>query len=245
MSTIFEQLLLMRTTLLTWCGSFYAILQDIASPAHCSHCWKLLEERVALCSHCTSLLRPIVSHELVINSTKTCVVHALSSYEEPLTSLIRAKQARLITSSYHVGQLMANRQTSLVITENDILVPIPLHWQRYAWRGFNQAEIIAEVIARKHGATVVPLLKRAKKTHYQAETRSKEERQTNVQEAFTWNTRYNPQDYTHKRVILVDDLMTTGATLRVAINELYNQYKKTHATPPAIHAYVAARVLIR
>ena len=239
-----EHILFIRTTLQSWCSSLYQTLQDIASPPHCAYCWKLLATRTPLCTDCIANMRPVVSYDLVINSNTTCVVHALSTYEEPLKSLIRAKQARLVISSYHLGHLMADNQTSLAITKDDVLIPVPLHWQRYAWRGFNQAEIIAAVIARKHGAAVAPLLKRVKKTEYQAEVRSKEDRHTNVQDAFTWNARYKPSDYAHKRFILIDDLMTTGATLRIAGNALCAPYKKCHTTKPAIHAYVAARVLI-
>lgn len=240
-----DRLLTAKNTILSWCYWLYETLQDVASPPYCAYCWKLLAVRIPLCSACQSRIRPLVSYDLVVSSTRFCTVHALAAYEEPLKSLIRAKQARSIMSSYHLGRLMADNMALLTITADDVLVPIPLHWQRYAWRGFNQANIIATSIARKHGATVVPLLKRVKRTQYQAEARSREDRQANVQDAFVWDVAYNVHDYAHRRLIVIDDLMTTGATLRIAVNELFAQYKTCHLTPPAIQAYVAARVVTK
>lgn len=183
-----------------------------------------------------------MSLDLVVGADTTCTVHALSAYEEPLKSLIRAKQSRSIISSYQLGQLMVERMAPSLITAEDILVPIPLHWQRYAWRGFNQAQVIASCMAHEHGARVVPLLTRTKKTIYQAEAKSKEERQANVQDAFSWNMQYRPQDYVHKRLVLVDDLMTTGSTLRTALSEVHRIYRKDKLASPTIVVCVAARV---
>jgi ComF family protein len=238
-------MLTIREKVYDWLHMLHTMVQDICSPAYCAYCWALLTVRTPLCHACASLMRSIVSYDLVISEKRSCTVYALSAYEDPLKSLILAKQSRSIISAYQLGQIMAERLTLPAITAADVLVPIPLHWQRYAWRGFNQAEIIAQSIAHKHGASVVPLLTRVKQTAYQAEARSRDSRQANVTAAFLWNKKYHPHDYNHKRLILVDDLMTTGATLRSAVDALDRAYKQCNLTPSMIQASVAARVIAR
>lgn len=112
--------------------------------------------------------------------------------------------------------------------ENSILVPIPLHWTRKLWRGFNQAGILAEKIAEKvPSATVINILKRVEKTAQQA-TLSKQERINNTQNAFIFDgsdltSFYRKQrlnSIKNKHIILVDDVVASGATLDAAAKTL-------------------------
>ncbi len=100
----------------------------------------------------------------------------------------------------------------------DVIVPIPLHWTRYASRGFNQAEEIARVIQKKKNVPLRSLLKRVKKTAFQFELVSSM-RGTNVKNAFVLNC-IDKKHYKDKHILLVDDLMTTGSTIREAAKEL-------------------------
>jgi ComF family protein len=95
----------------------------------------------------------------------------------------------------------------------DVIVPIPLHWTRYAWRGFNQAHEIAKVLQKKKNVPLCHLLKRIKRTKFQSKLVSSL-RVENLKEAFVLNAQ--AQDYTNKHILLIDDLMTTGSTLRSA-----------------------------
>ena len=94
-------------------------------------------------------------------------------------------------------------------------MPVPLHWQRKIWRGFNQAEILAHEVARVLGKPVSSMLKRAKNTAFQS-TLSAPERKENLQNAFTCATSLH-----NKKILLIDDLYTTGATATAAARELY------------------------
>lgn len=91
--------------------------------------------------------------------------------------------------------------------EGIALCPVPLHWMRRFQRGFNQSERLAEIVARERGLAVLPLLRRVRWTGSQAKRR-RAERLTAVRDAFLC-TAPNPP----ARVILIDDLSTTGATL--------------------------------
>ncbi len=96
-----------------------------------------------------------------------------------------------------------------------ILCPVPLHWSRHFQRGFNQAEILAKIIAEKRGWPVHNLLKRTRATGHQA-WRKRAERLTAVTGAFAYRGDSPAPDC----VILVDDICTTGATLEACAKTL-------------------------
>lgn len=87
-----------------------------------------------------------------------------------------------------------------------VIVPVPLHWTRRFWRGFNQAELLAEYLSRASGAPLRHLLRRTRPTGHQMQ-RSREQRLRAVQGAFT------VVGGVPERIVLVDDVCTTAATL--------------------------------
>ena len=103
--------------------------------------------------------------------------------------------------------------TKLVRQKNIILVPVPLHWQRKNWRGFNQAELLGQMIARKLGINFLPdLLIRVRNTKEQTKLK-KEKRLKNIHGAFKIN--HCPSVINHQpSIILFDDVWTTGATIK-------------------------------
>ena len=90
----------------------------------------------------------------------------------------------------------------------DLIVPVPLHWRRRWRRGFNQAELLAREISRHRGIPVLNALRRGKATVNQAGLTSAE-RRSNIAGAFEPRT---GADVGGKRVLLIDDVFTTGAT---------------------------------
>jgi ComF family protein len=96
----------------------------------------------------------------------------------------------------------------------DVVVPIPLAAARRRRRGFNQSERIAERLAEAHGLPLrLDLLERARETDAQA-TLDAEQRQQNIRGAFV------ARDVAGLRVLLIDDVTTTGATLNEAARVL-------------------------
>ena len=106
---------------------------------------------------------------------------------------------------------------------NPLLIPIPLHKTRLRERGFNQSERIASALYASmlcEGMTLEQqLLERTKHTESQAHSTSKAERFANMEGAFTVT---DPERVAHQDILLLDDVMTTGATLSVAQKALYN-----------------------
>lgn len=88
-----------------------------------------------------------------------------------------------------------------------VLTPVPLHWTRRFRRGFNQAAVLANAIARERDWPMMELLVRTRPTGSQAK-RDHRERRAALANAFSFVGGPVPE-----RVILVDDIVTTGATL--------------------------------
>ncbi len=89
----------------------------------------------------------------------------------------------------------------------DVVVPVPLHWRRRWQRGFNQADLLGRQIARRRGLKFAKLLTRNRWTGSQASL-ANSARRTNVSGAF----RTRGGSLAGLRILLVDDVMTTGAT---------------------------------
>ena len=90
----------------------------------------------------------------------------------------------------------------------DAIVPVPLHWLREWQRGFNQADVLASGLSRRFGIPVIRALRRARSTQAQAGL-SNTARRRNVTAAFR-SRRGRP--VAGKRLLLIDDVMTTGST---------------------------------
>jgi ComF family protein len=108
-----------------------------------------------------------------------------------------------------LGALLLER-TPLAVGVYDIMLPVPLHVQRLRWRGFNQAQLLARPLAHAAGVRLDPYsLERVRPTRPQVELDEKERRH-NVAGAFRV---LRPKAVAGRRVLLVDDVYTTGATV--------------------------------
>lgn len=115
----------------------------------------------------------------------------------------------------------------LNVKGNSILTFVPLHKRRRNWRGFNQAEKLAQGIGAYFNIPCVKLLCRIRKTHSQVGL-SRTSRLSNLKDAFELNTLKPPIKNT-SNVIVVDDVMTSGATLEECAKVLKaNGYQRVY-----------------
>lgn len=105
--------------------------------------------------------------------------------------------------------LATRRLSALGAARPQALLPVPLHWRRHLWRGFNQSQMLADDLSRQLGAIpVAPLLTRRCATPAQSALPAAR-RGANVRGAF----RARRPQCRLRHVALVDDVMTTGTTL--------------------------------
>ncbi len=116
-------------------------------------------------------------------------------------------------------------------SRNSLFVPIPLHPSRLRYRGFNQADVLAQCFARRQAEVVAQfiarqitfrvdntIIKRTKYTTPQVEMRDRDKRLKNMKDVFVLS--HDTCNLTHDTFILFDDVFTTGATLRAAASVL-------------------------
>ncbi|HWN30567.1 MAG TPA: ComF family protein [Burkholderiales bacterium] len=154
---------------------------------------------------------------------------AAFSYSFPVDALIQALkyQGNLALAPILAAALLSEADVPL-----DYLIPVPLSAVRLRERGFNQALEIAKIISRESGVSLLmDSCGRILDTPPQAGLPWKE-RAKNIRGAFICNT-----DLRGKKVALIDDVMTTGATL----NELAKAVRKRGATE--VNVWVVARTL--
>ncbi len=111
------------------------------------------------------------------------------------------------------------------VEEASLIVPVPLHWSRRLRRGFDQTQLLLRH-ARSLSAppagllpALLPALRRRRATEYQSRTASARERIHNLAGAFEVSPRWRPQ-LAGARVLLFDDVITTGATMAAAARAL-------------------------
>lgn len=122
------------------------------------------------------------------------------------------------------------------LVDADVILPVPLHWTRLAKRRFNQAAWLAQALARRSGRPCdLAALHRVKARRSQAGLTG-DQRRRNVAGAFGVG-KQRAARVQGKRIILVDDVFTTGATLDAAAQALL------HAGAAQVHALTLARVV--
>ncbi len=162
-----------------------------------------------ICDDCVSLGRPWAQGRAVM------------TYKEKGRSLVLALKHgdRLDLVGPAAGWLA--RAASDILTPDTVIVPIPAHWLRVVTRRYNQAALLARALAQDTGAAFAPnALARMRATEVQ-DGKSVDARFRNLDGAI----RPNPKRYgvlEDRRVLLVDDVMTSGATFAAATEACFD-----------------------
>ncbi|MEM8930867.1 MAG: ComF family protein [Acidobacteriota bacterium] len=145
------------------------------------------------------------------------------TYAEPLDTVVAGlKFGRLDYLGEALGQAAADvagrrlRGPDVAVARCDAVVPVPLHWRRRMVRGFDQAERIATGVADELGLPLWSALRRRRATRPQS-LEARAPRRRRLADAFV--CRY-PERIAGRRLLLVDDVLTTGATLDAAARTL-------------------------
>ena len=141
-------------------------------------------------------------------------------YEDPLPNLIHAFKYQgktLLRKSFSHLLIDFIDMYKIPLNHFDMIVPVPLHSTRYRERGFNQAQLLSQEIARHYNLIHRnDIIIRSKSTLSQT-TQEAKQRWTNVSDAFRIN---HSLDIADKNILIVDDLLTTAATANAISNAL-------------------------
>jgi ComF family protein len=184
---------------------FLRVFDDAVMPMRCAFCGTRTRgaER-SVCAGCYDDLPWIEAMQAV---KPLYVAVAPLAYEFPVDAAIKAlKFRRRLWYGPALAQL-ACRYIDALPPDIDALLPVPLHWRRKWWRGFNQAREIARPVARQLGVPLIDCARRARATRPQSGL-SAGARQRNVQGAFVVRGHCRA-----RHVLIVDDVITTGVTI--------------------------------
>lgn len=132
------------------------------------------------------------------------------AYRSPIRELLHAfKYGGRLSVGRALGDWMAGLLPRLPVGPVDAVVPVPLHPARLRERGFNQAAVLAEAVARTARAPVLDILERRRRTAAQWRL-GRRRRADNLQDAFQASER---RDLRGLSLLLIDDVCTTGRTL--------------------------------
>lgn len=228
----------------TVCGTPYATPHAAtesgapAPPALCPECADALKpRRGGYCSRCGLLfadetLPPAPCAACLKTPPLWDSLTFVTAYDKECRhSILRFKFHNALELGAVLGDMLARRclETVQVTGKPDAVVPIPLHHNRLRERGYNQTLELARPVARALDAPLLHLLHRTAATPHQIGL-SREQRRKNLNSVFKADA-----DVAGKTVLLVDDIMTTGATIQAAVQSL------TNAGTKAVHVAVVAR----
>ncbi len=185
------------------CGGCIASVEPLSAEYFCSSCRTAFQNRFPLdedgrCPLCRLGVRGFDA------------VYSFGSYEGVLRELIHIyKYGKVQTMARPLADFLAR---ALPRDESyDLVTPVPLYWHRLWRRGFNQAALLARDIGRRCGIPFAATLRRVRSTAAQAGL-SNTDRRRNVAAAFACRRTLRGPALRGKRILLIDDVMTTGST---------------------------------
>ena len=166
----------------------------------CSYPFAYENDEKAICGYC------------IMNKPKYDRAISLLKYDNHSKRLIHKfkYQDQLHILDYFVDLLLNLGKE--VIDQADVIVPVAMHQYKLLKRGYNQAALLAMRIAAKRKILYLPQLLIKKQNSTAQAGLDKMQREKNIKNSFKLNAQYS-QQIINKKVLLIDDVMTTGATI--------------------------------
>lgn len=191
---------------------------DLLYPPRCMLCRKILRYMEKdFCTSCRQSLPKYMADgpRRDLKNVEICVAPFVYK-EEIRSSLIRYKFHSVTAYASVYADFIAKS-----IDENgiscDIITWVPLSRRRLRRRGYDQAGLIAHELADKFGVPCEKLLTKVKENKRQSSIKNPEKRKVNVRGVYSYTSAFDVAD---KRVLLVDDIVTTGSTLSECASEI-------------------------
>jgi len=207
---------------------------DMLFPVHCAGCQKIGH---VLCPACIAQIQPLpspicdfcgvplstygVCKNCQYRRPKLSGQRAVSLYQEPLRGCIHGlKYDGNMRLAIPLGLLLAQAYRYYDM-QADMLIPVPLHSERQKQRGFNHASLLAEACSANTGVPMHDnILVRLRATVAQVDLHPRE-RYQNVAGAFACSSESARSMLKGHRILIIDDVSTTGATLEACATPLF------------------------
>ena len=184
-------------------------LLTVLFPPKCILCNQVLtEEETDLCKNCRETQPIYGKHKIKLSFLAQWT--GLWYYKENArSSILRYKFYGRRSYGQAYGKLLAMKLLTDGFADVDVLTWVPISRRRKLARGYDQVEILGKVVAAELGRTLTPTLRKIRNTKPQSTMGDAAHRRANVLGAFTV---IDPGLVRDKRVLLLDDILTTGAT---------------------------------
>lgn len=199
-------------------GIIKSLLKEILNtffPFRCHFCKANCEVGVVLCGDCQEKLRKSISYPKVVKDTNCdFTLYTMADYKSFAADAVKIIKYRPSEKLAVSLALIAIEKADLknFLNQEDVIVPVPMHEKRLEERGFNQAGVLAEIYAEKLGCKYSPAMVRRRFTRPQASC-NEDERLTNLEDAFSLAPELDKKAFYNRRLVIIDDVATTGTTL--------------------------------
>lgn len=185
-------------------------LLDYIYPEACPLCSSAVENG-SLCNVCRSLLRSgsEMKHVFLSSSVGCYELYAVADFHDSFRMVIHDLKYRAL--KHYAADVLREGMLSChsALETVDVVTAVPLHWIRFIQRGYNQSIVLGKAISKDCGIPFCSLLRRTRNNTTQTK-KDKDERRKSTQGLFA----LKDVDIVGKSLIIVDDVCTTGATLK-------------------------------
>lgn len=200
------------------------IFLDLLFPVSCFNCGR---GNQLICQECSDKFLKLLGNNTNAGDSCQYLTKVLVAFDYNNQLVARAIRAFKYNFIFDLADILGSLLVEFLKSQNlknfDLVIPVPLNIKRKNWRGFNQAELLARIIGQYYLLPVEnDLLIRRVNTHPQVGLSAKQ-RQTNISGIFCIKKEYILKN---KKILLVDDVITTGATLNECAKLLINNGAK-------------------
>lgn len=192
-------------------GMFRTTLRELFFDNSCSSCSKTLDREAFLCSDCLKSLK----EQAYLKNFEN--YYYLFYYDERIREIIADFKIRNRKAlGLDLAIIIRDALEKLLKNEQiDVIITVPINKEREKERGFNQVEYLLDILKIKYLK-----IRRKKNTKHMYSLKDYNKRIKNVENAFEIGV-----DLSNKKVLIFDDIVTSGATIKSIINEIYKNSK--------------------